>query len=185
MNSVWLNLRAYPWRRDHIGLFVGLMVGPSWENASATGTHPATALGDRISPYRCSASGSVDVAFGASAGLDLDLGSGLALLARVGGTSYRASSGILTDGGSPCAFGLGSATVLDARAAIAYRFDLTDVVGSRTTAKNIGEPLRRTVVRRLFGDDHVVHVALAEALRRDADELAPSCGAPRSSAQPV
>src|SRR5262249_30038174 len=27
-----------------------------------------------------------------------------------------------------------------------------------------------TVIRRLFGDDHVVHVALAETLRRDANE---------------
>src|SRR5690242_15970956 len=34
-------------------------------------------------------------------------------------------------------------------------------------------PLLKTIVGSFFGDDYVVHVALAQAGRRDADELRP------------
>lgn len=125
LNSVWANVRTYPWRSEKVGLFVGLMFGPTWESTSGHVTYPPSGIAGVMQSYSCSASGPAALALGVTAGADFDLGGGLALLTRLTGASYHVSSELLTDSdGRICGPGAGSAATIDARLGIAYRFDL-------------------------------------------------------------
>jgi hypothetical protein len=133
LNSVWANVRTYPWRSDDVGLFVGLMFGPTWESSHGSVTLPPSALASTVQTYKCSASGGASLALGVTAGADFDLGGGLSFLTRLTGASYHTPGDALTDGnGNICGPGLGSTATLDARVAFAYRFDLGGGVQTQT-----------------------------------------------------
>lgn len=124
LNTVWVNVRTYPWRAEKVALFVGLMAGPSWESSSGHITYPPAGVSGVMHSRSCSATGPAALALGVTAGADVDLGGGLAFLARLTGGSHHLSSDPLRDDGGYCGPGVGSATTLDARIGFAYRFDL-------------------------------------------------------------
>jgi len=126
VNTVWLNLRTYPLRWENASLFVGLMAGPSWESSKGHITYPPADISGVMRSQSCSASGPAALALGVTAGADVDLGGGLAFLARLTGASHHLSSDPLTGSdGAYCGPGVGSAATLDARIGFAYRFDLS------------------------------------------------------------
>lgn len=125
LNSVWVNVRTYPFRTEKADLFVGLVFGPSWESTHGHITLPPTGSAGVMHSYRCSASGPAALALGLTAGADIDLGGGLAFLMRVTGSSHNLSGELLTDSdGRICGPGAGSVATLDGRIGFAYRFDL-------------------------------------------------------------
>lgn len=135
LNSVWANVRTYPYRGEGVGLFVGLLFGPTWESTRGHVTLPPSGIASTMSSYSCSASGPAALALGVTAGLDVDLGGGLAFLTRVTGASYHVSSDLLEGSdGRICGPGAGSAATLDARLGFAYRFDLGGKGGSSALA---------------------------------------------------
>lgn len=125
LNTVWVNVRTYPVRWEKSALFVGLMAGPSWESSNGHITYPPTGIAGVMQSRSCSGSGPAALALGVTAGVDVDLGGGLAFLARLTGASHHLSSDPLTGSdGAYCGPGVGSATTLDGRIGFAYRFDL-------------------------------------------------------------
>lgn len=138
LNSVWANVRTYPYRGEKVGLFVGLLFGPSWESSRGHVTYPPSGVAGTMRSYSCSASGPAALALGVTAGVDVDLGSGLAFLTRLTGSSYHVSSDLLEDSeGRICGPGAGGTATLDARIGFAYRFDLgAKVSSSAVTASN-------------------------------------------------
>jgi hypothetical protein len=127
MQSAWLELRAYPVRGERGGLFLGLMLGPSWETSSASVYVPPASTASSGRSFRCSGAGTPSVALGASLGGELDLGSGIALITRVVGASYRGSGDFVDD----CFPAIGSAVTVDGRVGLAYRFDLGPALDAR------------------------------------------------------
>lgn len=131
LNTVWLGLRAYPWQGEKVTPFIGLMVGPSWESSTGHITYPPAGVAGVMQSRSCSASGSAALALGATVGMDVDLGGGLALLARVTGGSHHLSSEPLVGlDGTYCGPGAGSASTLDARIGFAYSFGLGESAAS-------------------------------------------------------
>lgn len=134
LNSVWGNVRTYPFRGEKVRLFVGLMFGPTWETSRGHVTYSPSGMGGAMRSYSGSASGPAALALGVTTGADFDLGSGLALLTRLSFASYHVSSDPLTDpDGRILGPGAGSAATLDARLGFAYRFDL----GGRAPAPSL------------------------------------------------
>ena len=136
LNTIWANVRTYPWRGEKAALFVGLMAGPSWESSYGHITYPPTGVAGVMQSRSCSASGPAALALGVTAGADVDLGGGLALLARVTGGSHHLSSEPLVGDGGYCGPGAGSAATLDARIGFAYRFDLGSSASPSAVAAN-------------------------------------------------
>ncbi|MCC6903497.1 MAG: hypothetical protein IT377_31300 [Polyangiaceae bacterium] len=122
LDAVWVRGRAYPWRTDDVGLYVGLGLGASWQTARGTGTQ---ANGDFVQPSRpfsCSATDGPGFALGGGLGLDVDMTRSLAFVVGVDAAAHR-QSGDTIEG---CAPGSGSITAVGARLGFAYRFDLDD-----------------------------------------------------------
>jgi hypothetical protein len=120
LDALWLSGRAYPWRTDALGLFIGLGLGMSWQHLSADGTRPS---GDLVRPERafsCSSSEGPGVALGGNFGLDVDVTPNLAFLSQLGAAAHRHTS----DTVAGCAPGSGSITTVSAQIGFAYRFDL-------------------------------------------------------------
>ena len=118
-DTLWLGGRAYPLRSDHLGLFVALRLGATWQHLDASGTR----AGDGFGPgavFSCSASDGPGFALGGGVGLTLDIDRQLAFVTEVEGSAHRLTSEVL-DG---CALGAGSVTAVGAHLGFAYRFDL-------------------------------------------------------------
>ncbi len=124
LNTVWANVRAYPWRSDRIGLFVGLMFGPSWERSHADGAVAPNTISGTVTTYKCDVSGSTAFALGAQVGTDYDLGDGVALLLRASASTHATGSDFLSDDVGACMPGVGTVAAIDAQLGFAYRFDL-------------------------------------------------------------
>jgi hypothetical protein len=121
--AVLANLRAYPIRTDSVGLWGGLMLGAMFQTATATGT--TTPAGVSVSPssYSIDAGPSAGMALGLGVGLDYDVSNSLGFLASVNLVNAWLKSDSLTSSSEQPVPGAGSATMLDVRVAIQYRFD--------------------------------------------------------------
>lgn len=122
LDALWLRGRAYPWRTDAIGLFVGLGLGVSWQHVQATGTRDTGEFVRPARPYSCSESSGPGFALGGGVGLDVDLSREVAFVTGIDAAAHR-HTGDMVEG---CAPGSGSITSLGARLGFAYRFDLDE-----------------------------------------------------------
>jgi hypothetical protein len=128
LHNVAALLRAYPLRSDTVGLWAGLNLGLTWQTASARGSVASGTVATPAVGYRADVGPQAGLALGASVGMDLDLGSDLAMLTSVNFTNHRLSSDALEgDAGDPLIPGIGSVSQLDFRLAFQYRFDLSGV----------------------------------------------------------
>ncbi len=121
VNTLWLGGRAYPWRSDELGVYVGLALGASWQEVSANGARersPGT-MGP-IEPFACSASDGPGFALSGAVGLDAEMGRGFAFLAEATAAGHRLTSEPI----GACAPGSGSVTGVGAQIGFMYRFDL-------------------------------------------------------------
>ncbi len=131
LDAVWLRGRAYPWREDSVGLFVGLGLGMSWQHVRGTGTRPGDGFTRPPSAYGCDASDGPGIALGGGVGLDVAVSRDVAFLTGFDAAAHRQSGDVI--GG--CAPGSGSITTLGAHLGFAYRFDLDDSSSPRTSAR--------------------------------------------------
>jgi hypothetical protein len=105
-----------------------LNLGLTWQTASARGSVASGTVATPAVGYRADVGPQAGLALGASVGMDLDLGSDLAMLTSVNFTNHRLSSDALEgDAGDPLIPGIGSVSQLDFRLAFQYRFDLSGV----------------------------------------------------------
>jgi opacity protein-like surface antigen len=123
INAFMAELRLFPFRKDRIRLFVGLMAGLGWERVDVSGTTPSTnqAATALPIPFRCDGSGNVGLGLGLGAGVSLDLGKNMQFMTRVSGTNYFV-------GDSPagnCVSGGGTTTILGVTSGLQFRFDLS------------------------------------------------------------
>lgn len=121
--SVLANLRCYPVRSDTIGLWGGLMLGAMFQTATATGTTTPSGVSVSPSSYNVSAGPSAGMALGLGVGLDYDVSRSLGFLASVNLLNAWLKSDSLTNPPDRPVPGAGSATMIDLRVAIQYRFD--------------------------------------------------------------
>ncbi len=125
LQTVALNLRAYPVRSDKIGLYVNLMAGATWQTADGTGAYvDNTFPASPAKTYSTSGGPQTGLALGAGVGMDLDLSNDVAMLTSVNFTQHRLSSDQLSGATQPLP-GIGSTSELDFRVAFQYRFDLS------------------------------------------------------------
>jgi len=122
LDAVWLKGRAYPWRTDDVGLYVGLGLGASWQTARGTGTRADGDFVKPSDPFACSATDGPGFALGGGIGLDVDMTRSLAFVTGVDAAAHRQTG----DSIEGCAPGSGSITAVGARLGFAYRFDLDD-----------------------------------------------------------
>jgi len=141
LDAVWLRGRAYPWRTDDLGLFVGLGLGASWQHVEAAGTRDSGEFVRPAAPYSCSASDGPGFAIGGGVGLDVDLTRSLAFVTGVDAAAHR-HTGSVVEG---CAPGSGSVTSMGARLGFMYRLDLDE--GSAAQAARRGRGVARAHAR--------------------------------------
>jgi hypothetical protein len=139
LDALWLRGRAYPWRTDSVGVYVGLGLGASWQHVRGTGTLDSGSFVRPAEPYSCSGSDGPGFALGGGVGLDVDLSRSIAFITGFDAAAHRQTGGVVEG----CAPGSGSITSLGARLGFAYRFDLDE--GSSTKAAS--GPRKRLVAR--------------------------------------
>jgi len=121
LNTLWLDLRAYPLRVDPFALYINVAVGPSFQSldsnrASIDVNSPSTSTVDK-----CSGSGSAGLGLRGGVGAELALVSGALLWADVGPDYYFLSEDNL-DG---CDVGAGGSLMFGFRAGVAIGFEHT------------------------------------------------------------
>lgn len=122
-HSVFANLRAYPVRNDTIGLWAGLSLGATWQNAVATGTYSQSGFTPQA--YKTETPSAAGLAMGLGVGFDLDVSNEVAFLGSVNLMNhFLKSESLTTAAADPYVPGSGTSTWLDVRAAFQYRFDL-------------------------------------------------------------
>lgn len=131
LDAVWLRGRAYPWRTNDFGLYVGLGLGASWQRVRSTGTRASDDFVRPSAPYSCSATDGPGFALGGGLGLDLDMSRSVAFVTGVDAAAHR-QTGDVVDG---CAPGSGSITSIGARIGFAYRFDLDQAPSPSSSAR--------------------------------------------------
>jgi len=120
LNTIWLGGRAYPLRNDHVGMFLQIMVGGSWQDIHASGTRATAEFGTPAETFSCSVSDGPGLSLSGGIGVDVDIDSRLAFVASAEGGGHQ-QSGELVDG---CTLGVGSVTTVSGRIGFMYRFDL-------------------------------------------------------------
>jgi hypothetical protein len=123
LQSVLVNVRAYPVRTDRVGMYVGLLLGGAVQTASATGATFTSDVTLPARPFSISTDPSLGMVLGLGLGLDMDVAKDLAVLTSLNLTNYWLTSDSLTSAPDPLIPGLGSAMYLDWRFAFQYRFD--------------------------------------------------------------
>ena len=120
LNTIWLGGRAYPLRNDHVGMFLQIMVGGSWQEVRASGTRATAEFGTPAETFSCSVSDGPGLSLSGGIGLDVDIDRHLAFVASAEGGGHQ-QSGELVDG---CTLGVGSVATVLGRIGFMYRFDL-------------------------------------------------------------
>jgi hypothetical protein len=120
LNTIWLGGRAYPLRNDHVGMFLQIMVGGSWQEVRASGTRATAEFVTPAETFSCSVSDGPGLSLSGGIGLDVDIDRHLAFVASAEGGGHQ-QSGELVDG---CTLGVGSVTTVLGRIGFMYRFDL-------------------------------------------------------------
>lgn len=139
LDAIWLRGRAYPWRTDSVGIFVGLGLGASWQHVTGTGTADTGTSVRPPEPYSCSGSDGPGIALGGGLGLDVDMSRSLAFVTGIDAAAHRQTGGVVES----CAPGSGSITSLGARIGFAYRFDLDESSGNGARARSRGTSTAR------------------------------------------
>jgi hypothetical protein len=122
-DSVFLGGRVYPLRGDKAGLYLGMLLGLSWQRVSAQGTTPPEVQFVSPTPaFSCTESDGPGFALGGALGVDVDVERNVAFLAQFNAQAHRLSSDPADLNG--CAPGAGSVTSLGAQIGFMYRFDL-------------------------------------------------------------
>jgi hypothetical protein len=124
-----VNIRAYPLRSDTIGLWGGLMLGGTWQTASASGASIPGTFDVKPVTYKVDAGANSGFSLGFGLGMDYDISPDLGFLMSVNLLNHQLSSEPLKQESpeQPLVPGLGSATYFDWRAAFQYRFDLKGI----------------------------------------------------------
>lgn len=124
-HSVFANLRAYPLRNDVIGLWAGLSLGATWQNAVANGTTAPGGSTWAVQAYKTETPSAAGLAMGLGVGFDLDVSQDVAFLGSLNLMNhFLKSESLTTSAADPYVPGSGTSTWLDVRAAFQYRFDL-------------------------------------------------------------
>jgi len=121
LNSLWLNLRLYPFRVAPFGFFLRLALAASWQSADMTGVAWPRTQPDLGQPFSCEGSDTPGFALRAALGVDAAIAPGLTLLLSLSFDSYQLSDEIL----DACVPGAGSAAVLNLQTGLAYGFDVS------------------------------------------------------------
>lgn len=127
LDALWLRGRAYPWRTDSVGLFVGLGLGASWQHVRGTGTRDSGDFVRPPEPFSCSGSDGPGFALGGGLGLDVEMSPSFAFITGLNAAAHR-QTGDVVEG---CAPGSGSITSLGAQLGFTYRLDLDERDGGR------------------------------------------------------
>ena len=139
VDSLWLGGRAYPYRSDDWGIYIGLQLGLSWQSLTANGTRSSDVQAVTPDPiFACEASDGPSFALGGSAGIDVQMSRSASFIAQFDGNGHRLTSDQL-DNSCP-APGAGSRTNLGGRLGFIYRFDLG---GSSSSSASAGLPSKR------------------------------------------
>lgn len=137
LDALWLRGRAYPWRTDSVGLFVGLGLGASWQHVEGTGTRDSGGFVRPPEPFSCSGSDGPGFALGGGLGLDVEMSPSFAFITGLNAAAHRQTGDVVES----CAPGSGSITSLGAQIGFTYRLDLDESDrgrakrGSRSLAK--------------------------------------------------
>jgi hypothetical protein len=122
VDTVWASVRVrFSGPRFLVPMF-GVGLGATWQTARATGVFlfDGGLSGGRA--FGCSVTDSLNIAFRANAAAEMPMSSAVSLVLEGSFDAYRLSSDVI----ETCAPGAGTTAALLIRAALVYRFDLTE-----------------------------------------------------------
>lgn len=122
LNSMWVRLRAYPWRGDDLAFYVAIAAAPVWQSADAKGSLWYPEQPGVIDSFNCEGADSVNLAMRGAVGLDGSPAPPMRLWTSLGFDTYRLSDQSLDN----CAPGAGTAAVFALRAGIAFGIPLRE-----------------------------------------------------------
>jgi hypothetical protein len=118
--SGWLAARVFPWRSEHLDLFLNLRLGLALQHLDALGTRKETsAITVPATSFSCSAWDGPGIGLGAALGLSYRFARHVAFVTRIDGTGERLSGEEL----GTCADGIGSVTTVSGTVGLAYEFE--------------------------------------------------------------
>ena len=120
VNSLWLQLRAFPLQSEDVGGFITIGGGLMWQSADATGVAWRPEQPGISESFTCEGSDSASLGLRAALGVDARIVDELRMIASAGMDHYQLSDEPLDS----CAPGGGSAIMFGLRVGLAYGIDL-------------------------------------------------------------